>query len=520
MQGQKRLVPFEGEDPFQGVYLPMALPTGENRLPPDPQQPLLRILLLELGPYFLLFLLGSLAIGTIRTDPQWGDLLALGLPIGIGLETFTVFLAGWIGLSITPATYCAAFLVLIGSAMLIRRSTAGRISPFPASLFEDLARRVRRARKRDLMLVGIAFLPLLLSITISVGRAYSTFDGIANWALKGYAIAYERSIFAGEKWGGHGLAYPQNLALLIGMFKSFSGDVLPGSKLIPSLLLMALMLGCYVTWRRAGVERILALAGSVAIATIPAIFIYSTLGFANLPFTAYLALGTLWSVQGLVNRDSRGLSLGCLMLGFAAWTRPEGAGFGLLILIALVACNWILNHETISHAAALLPYPVIAGLWLAFGFRHMRGDEIGALIERFFGSIRQGDILLAPVLEILRYYWGILWRWHTWGVLAAWLPALVGLGIGRLDAERKAVAWMTGAAGFVAAMIPFGMFTIAAYSPGYGELFLDVSFDRALFPAAILLIWTGVLTAAPSAESGSRSWSLRGGGRAGISASI
>jgi hypothetical protein len=246
----------------------------------------------------------------------------------------------------------------------------------------------------------------------------------------------------------------------------------------------------------------MAAVGCMAIMTIPAVFIYSTLGFANLPFSAYMVLGTLWSTWGLLDQDAGGLGLGCLLLGFAAWTRPEGAGFAALLLVALLACHRLLLRRNVPHLAALLPLPLIAGVWLAFGYPYIRGDEVGELLGEFVRRLGRGEVLLAPALEVLRFYWAVLWRWHTWGVLAVWLPPLVGLGIRRLKAGVRALAWMSGLAGLLAAAVPFGMFLVAAYSQGYGEGFLDVSFDRALFPGAVLLIWTAVLIAAAPMEEG------------------
>ncbi len=90
---------------------------------------------------------------------------------------------------------------------------------------------------------------ILLAGVVSIGRGYSQYDDIANWALKGYGIAEERSIFGGNVWGGHTLEYPQNVPLQIALFRLVEGDLFPASKLTFTLSFASLLLGAYLFWR-------------------------------------------------------------------------------------------------------------------------------------------------------------------------------------------------------------------------------------------------------------------------------
>ena len=52
------------------------------------------------------------------------------------------------------------------------------------------------------------------------------------------------------------------------------------------------------------------------------------------------------------------------------------------------------------------------------------------------------------------------------------------------------MALIVGIAGFVSLVIAMAMFYIAGYSPGYSEGFLGDSFDRAMLPGAIAVLWS------------------------------
>ena len=57
------------------------------------------------------------------------------------------------------------------------------------------------------------------------------------------------------------------------------------------------------------------------------------------------------------------------------------------------------------------------------------------------------------------------------------------------------MAVLVGIAGFVTLVIPMAMFYIAGYSPGYSVGFLGDSFDRAMLPGAITVLWSAVALA-------------------------
>lgn len=489
---------------FHGVYLAETPRSALTEIGEDRGLPLIAAAVVDALLALGLFFLGSLVVGALVREPGWHLLLPLGWPLGMGVLTFSVFLLGWAGAAIVPTTFAGAFAAQVGTLILIRYRRYGSISLIP-SLRKAFSRpaRVSTYHLLGLFVIAATVLLVVIATAISVGRAYSTFDGIANWAIKGYAIAYEGSIFAGANWGKHGLAYPQNIPLLIALFRVVDGDVLPGSKLVAPLLTASMLAGCFVSWRRAGVDQVPTAIATLGVVTIPLFFFHSTIGFVNVPFTAYLVLGTLFLARGIIEDDRSRSALGSLLLGFSAWTRPEGFGFGLAMLLALMFGGWLFNKRPAVWASSLLPFLVLSGAWLTFGNQYIVNDEIGQLLGEFLPAVKAGEIRTGPLSDLMAYIGGTFPAWRVWGLMAVAIPVLIGFGVVRVRPRENAMGYLVGLAGLVALLFPLGMFYIAGYTPGYGLGFLEDSFDRAMFPAVALLFWAGVTLAL--AKSGDRS---------------
>ena len=275
----------------------------------------------------------------------------------------------------------------------------------------------------------------------------------------------------------------------------FDDDALPGSKLIFPLLAASMLAGCYVSWRRAPVTQVTAALATLGLATIPSLFVHSTIGFVNLPFPAYLVLATLILARGLVENKRASAAIGSLLLGFAAWTRPEGAAFGLLMLLTLILGSRLIGKQWAAKPITVVPFLMVSGIWLAFGNRYIADDEIGQLMRAFLPAFMAGNIRAEPLLNVLTYVGDQIPAWRIWGLMVFAIPALIGFGIAKARPRNNAIGYLVGVAGLASLLFPVLMFYIAGYTPGYGVSWLQDSFDRAMFPAAVLLFWAAVALA-------------------------
>ncbi len=490
----KVFIPYPaGGDKYRGVYLPANAITG----PFTPTQPK------SMAPWAAAFVDGSILLGLLILGtlvilclvPSAGleEGLSAGFPLGLAFLTWGVFLMSWAGARVTFGLFVAVWIGgVLAASIVLRRLPAMR----PGEILRRLVRQVRQAlgslSVTRVMLVAAAGFLLAQMVVISVGRSYSLFDAIANWALKGYAIAMEGTILAGQDWGGHALAYPQNLHLGIAMFRLADGDALPGSKLIDPVILMSLLVGTFRFWKRENVPPDLALAGSLVLLSVPVIFLHGTIGYANLAYATYLVLGSLWVLEGVVENRAGPLALGSLLLAGAAWTRPEGyltAPFqGGIIAIA---CMLALKSRP-KPVAGLLPFAIITGTWLAFGLPHIRVDGIGAVIPNFLSDLAAGRQGLEPVKNVIDYASKRLFLLNKWGLVVPLTFVLAVAGIPR--AVRR--GWRQATPLLTLLVVGVGLPLVILSVTGYS---LDDAFDRAWLPAAVIgftVVW-GMATSRP-----------------------
>ncbi len=325
-------------------------------------------LFLDLIVLFCFGFIGFIGVHLIYPEVDFLDALSLAIPAGAALFTWFVFLASWAGASITIINISILFLLSIALLLIIPRIFNQRRIFFVN--FSTLKNKFSQLPQPDWFSIVLVFgilAMLVLAFFISVGRGYSNYDDIAIWSLKGYGIAEKSTIFAGNLLGGHGLAYPLSLPLSVTIFKLVSGDLLPGSKFLIPIYSIALLWGCFRFLQRQGVDSQIALMGIFLLITVPQFFYYTTLGYANIPFTACLVLGILWGINGLMDGNKRELLLSSFLFGFAGWMRPEGILFAGILILALLAWQLIVTGRKIWKIGFwLFPGLIIPIIWLVF----------------------------------------------------------------------------------------------------------------------------------------------------------
>jgi hypothetical protein len=491
----KQFIPFDStSSSYAGLYVPKGeMPISPDQaLPKAPYHPL-PALLIDLCVLASFSLLGFILARLVIPWLGWIEALSLSVPLGVGLFTWVIFITSWSGIPIILPTVIIIFAVLTAGLFLLRR----RLEKTPGDSPRETLARLRRSglTKKHLIpitawgLVGCIF---LVMTTISVIRSYSQFDDIAIWSLKGYGIAYKGTIFATNYLGGHGLAYPLDLPLSITVFKLASGDVIPGSKLLFPIFSAALAFGCYRFWRRWGVNSILAWSGILLLVTVPEIFLYSTLGFANLPFTVYLVLGVFWSVDGLLRAQPRSLFMAGLLLAFASWTRPEGIVFAIILMVVLFLGGLIALRKPYFSPAWVLPL-VIPVLWLLFAAQYVARDQAGGALNALVNDLFQGSLSLTPVRMMLGYAMSTVVKSTTWGYIFPLAAVMLVVAGYQLLPRVNPPAFMLFPAAIAAFLVPAGLFFVESTTEGDFPVFLSVSFDRAYLPAAFLIVASGIL---------------------------
>jgi len=484
----KQFVPAPIEsDYYLGVYIPLPTPEGDKTQTLE-HQPfnLLGTLATDLAIWVGLGLLGIAVVHLILPNLSLIEAIVLAIPIGVGLQTWTMFISSWVGFPLTQVSIVVIYLVLGLSTVLFLKITKTDLH------FEPLG--IHKVDFKPLILIswiviGIAWMILVI---ISVGRSYSLFDDIVIWSLKGHGIAYSGTIFA-ERLGGHGLSYPLNLPLSVTIFKLLDGDLLPGSKFLFPIALLALLIGAYRFCRRHGASPLLSSGGILLILSTPAIYFYATTGFANIPFVSYLILGLLWSYEGLEKDNRRHLILGGLLLAMAGWTRPEGFPYALALMAILLIARWLTRQSWRFSILWVLPLGIFPGIWLVFAHKYVADDQAGGALRGFWQQISTGQVNLTPLKTMYTFVFNQLTQGEDWRYFLPLALFLILAALLRHVMRPEKLIPVLLLVTLVAFGFIVGIFFIESTDEQNFDQFLRVSLDRALFPGIILMILSGVM---------------------------
>jgi hypothetical protein len=447
-------------------------------------------LLSDLAVIGVILVLGGLFSRLLLGPDQKLAVLSLSFPLGGGLLTWIVFLLAWLGIP----DLNSSILIAIGIMLLIAWRFGSYIHV--SELWTNVINAVGRLReRRPTSLSAILFwltvgIISISALVISVGRSYSVWDAVAFWSIKAYGMAQDNSMFSVVNWGGHGLTYPLNIPILISIFRMSSGDILPGSKLIFPFYYFSILLGSYRFWNKIGVRPARSRLGILFLASIPIIFEFATVGYSNLPVGCFLALGVLWGIEGIYFARTDFQLVSGILLGLAAWTRPEGIAYSLTGLLVLILISAVSKKGRVYFNSFVLPVLFIGGSWIIFYSTHGGGGSqamggVGAALT----SVMNGELNLSAIITIGKFSIKNLFSIGVWGLLYPISAVLVVVGIWHHRAKTNIFFW---ACFFTS--LSFGVFTAILFYVGQfqsGQEFLQGwltrGFARSMIPSGILL---------------------------------
>lgn len=455
-------------------------------------------LIIDLVIIGALIVLGFITIRSIA--PHFGTLIALGIsfPLGAGAFTWMLFIISWMGIPLTPASLIAVYLLLLVISSCLLWYLARKRGTSTSVLVDNSSDNRGDGWSRIIVLIGgLAF---LASTILAVGRSYSSWDAIAIWTSKGYGISQEQTIFAGEIWGAHRLEYPLNIPLLVSSFRTLEGDILPGSKLLFPFFFLALLIGSFYFWRSYKIPSLYSALGVLFISTIPIVFEHSTIGYANLPFSVYLVLGTLFAIIGTHHRTRGTQLLGSLYLSLAVWTRPEGTYLIPITLLTILVASRAMTTRKIYPLSLITPVAVITGLWVAFGRTHEAQEIFARTIQSPWESLAKGDFHLEALYSIVRFLGRQLLEPKVWGALIPLSVSLTILHYKKFNPKRYPIVFATLLASLSLGMAVLGYFYLVSFTDNL-RMSLETSMNRIFLPAVLLgTIWLMLFVGMPYAD--------------------
>ena len=416
--------------------------------------------------------------------------LSLSFPLGSGLLTWIVFLLAWLGIPDLSISILLTIAIMFFASWIL--GPYFHVTELWANAMNAIGRLRERRPASVLLILFWSALGIIVTsaLVISVGRSYSVWDAVAFWSIKGYGMALDDSIFSVSVWGAHGITYPLNIPILISIFRMTSGDILPGSKLIFPFYYLSVLVGSYRFWTKIGVHKARSRIGILFLASIPIIFEFATIGYSNLPVSSFLSLGILWGIEGIYNARKDFQLVGGILLGLAAWTRPEGIAYSLIGFIVLVMISVVSKRGRVYFFSFFLPVLIIGGSWIFFYSMHGGGDSqaMGG-VRAALTSVMNGEFNLPALIMIGKFSIKNLFTINSWGLL---YPICVILVFASIWARRGRLNYFFWTSFFTG--LSFGVFTAILFYVGqfqYEQEFLQGwlsrGFARAMIPSGLLL---------------------------------
>lgn len=442
-----------------------------------------------------LVITGYLLCSSIVLDLNPWIALGIGFPMGAGVVSFILFLLSWLGIPLNTLAISSSFLVLlILFGGLLRYRNLSRITPRNPQT--ESPSKPGHIRWNWLAAIFCGLL-LLMAAVIAVGRSYSTWDAIAIWAAKGYGIALEKTIFAGEIWGAHNLDYPLNIPLLISLFRSLDGDLLPGSKLLFPFFYLSFLAGSYYFWRSRELASGYAKIGLLFISTIPVIFEHATIGYANLPFSVYLVLGTLMGIEGITQEKKDLQLLSGLYLGLACWTRPEGIILIPILTIAILLAFRLTKTGKVHHLVLFTPMVIVLGIWVVFARNYASEGAFGSAIQSLWASFKVGSFHLDSIYWIARLLGRQLLEIKRWGLILPLTLLLIIFQRSKIQPRLYPIPFAVLVATIAVGLSITGFYYLVSFG-GDLRFWLETGVNRMFLPAGLLAsVWIVLYAGVP-----------------------
>ncbi len=216
------------------------------------------------------------------------------------------------------------------------------------------------------------------------------------------------------------------------------------------------------------------------------------MGYANLPYTVYLVLGSGEAILGIMTADWKRQALGSLFLGLATWTRPEGGLAVASILAVLGVAAHLARPRGARWLAWILPAGVVAGAWICFVSSHGTGGQMLQALGAAMGAFGRSELHLGAYYWILRFMGRQAIELPVWGLLPLACAVLLVLGVRRLGPRSNPDAFLVGMALLVVATGVTLQFYLADF---LGQLmnYLGNSANRMYMPAGVLAALLAVM---------------------------
>lgn len=340
--------------------------------------------------FILLIILGVGLPLTLLISPKVNRVAAIGLsfPLGIGVFTLLMFIANLAGIRFSLLNELTLWVAISTPLVILARK---KIRNFFIESFHSV--RYSKLEPVEKVMLGVLAFLIVTSFISTFYWPVHIWDSVVLYDFRGHVFA--NTGFMKEAFID---SYYYNYPLLTSLAHTIvylSGGKYP--QFLYSLFYLSLGLGFYGILREF-ISRKASFFFTLVLLLSGPLFYHSLISYTNLPYTVYLAFGSICIYLWDKKKDMGYLLLSALLMGLSTWTRStEPFWLGVLIVVFVVS---IYRKKVWNFALYSFLFFPIREIWKVFQ-NLLRGvgtsttsefADYGKVLEILLNTERQAQV--------------------------------------------------------------------------------------------------------------------------------
>jgi hypothetical protein len=312
-------------------------------------------MLLLLG-FLLVFIFGYLLSSLLVGKMYILERLGTSFLIGFGIFTLLMFCYSTLGVRITTQSTFTALIIGIVTLIVLLKIFRRKIK-IAAINFASLFTALTLQEKIAVLVIGGL---VIGSLTITQYFPVNSWDSIVLYDFRAKIIAQQGFYAQIANNFSYFAGYPLFTSLSHTLIYLFGGE---NPQFLYSLMYVSFIFIFY-TNLRVHVGKSTSLLATMLLAATPAMFDHSTFAYTNLPYTIFLASGSIYLFNWISKKKDFGfLLLSAVFTGLSTWTRSSEPFWIINILILVLSCVYRFKQYILPTAAYVLLFFLIKEPW-------------------------------------------------------------------------------------------------------------------------------------------------------------
>ncbi len=357
------------------------------------------------------YLLSAIFVEKMRLFERLG----ISYLLGFGVFTLLMFCYSSLGVKITIESTFLALAVGISLMLVLFKLLKRKVFANPFGLIKSFSTFSRLEK----IIVFIIAVLVTVSLILTIYFPVYIWDALVLYDFRAKIIAqqgfYIQIVNNFSYFGG----YPLFTSLSHTLVYLFKGN---NPQFLYSFMYFSLIFIFYSTLREF-VSRKTALMASLILATTPVIFDHSTFAYTNLPYTIFLATGSVYLYIWFVKKKPIGyLILSAVLTGLSTWTRVAEPFWVINILILAALSIYKFKKYLLPAFLYIISFLVIKEPWNFVNHYQLTGSggvkstaiaaEVGSYLTKLSGT----TFNLARIGEVAVFIYN--------NVIVSWFPLL------------------------------------------------------------------------------------------------